>query len=48
MELKETINSYQNQLDKLTKLWRSLWPRKQAKKDKTTRRRNGFTKLLER
>ncbi len=24
MELKETINSYQNQLDKLTKLWRSL------------------------
>ena len=43
MELKETINLYEKYLDKLQDLWRSLWPRKQASKDKRIRKRNVIT-----
>ena len=47
MELKETINTLEKHLDKLNQLWRSLWPKSQARKHQKTRSRNVIAKFLE-
>ena len=43
MELKETINLFEECFDKLNQLWRSLWPRKQKENNKRFRRWNIIT-----